>query len=215
MGAAIAQLLLDLIMGGVKSGLDISMGTKAWNSQRNANYFNKLSWLYSMQREDSAVQRRVADLKKAGLSPTLAAGSAASTMSPIQIKPMDKTIDFSKLAMNQQMVNNMVQNQLMNKQIENIDNNISYINQKKDIDLKMMPFQMSRIAFENARKEIETKINEYNYELAKRAGIGTKPGVLGSTMQSVMDWILKAQGWNYQEGEKNINPTDFIKLNKR
>lgn len=39
----------------------------------------------SWRREDNAVQRRMADLKAAGINPLLAAGSAAATSSPIQV----------------------------------------------------------------------------------------------------------------------------------
>ena len=43
----------------------------------------------AQHREDTAVQRRVKDLIAAGLSPTLAAGSAASTSGPIQVRGPD------------------------------------------------------------------------------------------------------------------------------
>lgn len=75
----------------------------AWMQGQN-NALNERLMRESWAREDKAVQRRVADLKAAGLSPVLAAGSAAQSSGPVQaIAPRAENVS-NRLQQSQQVL---------------------------------------------------------------------------------------------------------------
>ena len=86
------------IMSGVGSIGSFGVGLFNYREQRKMNRWQKRAYKESLAREDTAVQRRAADLRAAGLSPVLAAGQGASTMPPISLNAPKMDVNPSELA---------------------------------------------------------------------------------------------------------------------
>ena len=89
------------VLGGAAVGSNMLTGYLNYNNQKDTLHWQKDTQREIFQREDTAIQRRVADLNAAGLSPVLAAGQGAGTGGTVSVTPPQLNLgDNAMVAMN-------------------------------------------------------------------------------------------------------------------
>lgn len=171
------------VTGGLQTGWNI--GAQLWNWHRQDQLNDRI-----FARDDNAVQRRVADLKAAGLSPVLAAGSAAGNSSPmnsapqqIEFTPVERYLgaikskaDIASTNAGTALTTQQAENEKLRHSL--ISGEINYNDVRtRNMELQNQWFtanQMAKIALTNAqtdnqRKQIEKMNGEIAFNTAKTA----------------------------------------------
>ena len=93
--------LVAAALGGAAVGSNLLTGYLNYQNQKDTLHWQKDLQRDIFAREDNSIQRRVADLKAAGLSPVLAAGQGAGTGGTVSVTPPQLNIgDNAMVAMN-------------------------------------------------------------------------------------------------------------------
>lgn len=169
---------------------NISPGLPFIGDAKQFNYQKRLQQKI-FDREDNAVQRRVADLRAAGLSPTLAAGSAAGSGTPVSVSRPDYLNDMLKMMSYKQSQETIKQTQaqtsLLKAQEQKIYPEIQHI--------KSQAKQADSAAYLNykaaAQKALETYISDYDLKKAQAAGLPYKSSAPGSMVKDALGGITK------------------------
>lgn len=166
-------------------------------NMRQQNYANWLQLLLQQEqwnREDTSIQRRVKDLKEAGLSPVLAAGTGATSSPPIRISPTQSDINFRQIP--ELQVGNYIMQMLMQKSmIDKMSEETLRIKQQRELDLQNNPDKLNALRARAAVNWQDSYTKFMNNDYYKRGGINpTASSELGKMASDLAKALEKALG---------------------
>lgn len=178
------------VVGGVLSGVSdlFNSISSVWSMKKGLEQQER-AWM----REDNAVQRRVADLKAAGLSPVLAAGSAAQASGPIQVgTPTMQSTGISKAVELMRMKADIAQTEANKQMILANTNKANVEALKAQAEIKSLEKTMLRQDIDNAIRSGDWNIikrMQSNGVRSDATGTVSQLGQAASALQSVIPKI--------------------------
>lgn len=182
------------IAGGIFDIGNIALNYSNYKMQKRVFEYQKQLQQQMFMREDNAVQRRVLDLKAAGLSPVLAAGSAANAGPVIGVN----TPQIAQLPDMSQRVAQVLALKRQQTEISQVAAQIEYINQQRETaktqalnNLENINTQRSQqVANLAAARNSDSRSNMTTYDLKQLQSTGQTSN--GSKVGKVLNDLVNA-----------------------